>query len=192
MAEKHRVKSRPGGRTARIKRQTFEAVTALVAEKGYAAVTMAQVAERAGVAATSLYRRWGDVRILIMEAAVEQLMRERPLPDTGSLRGDLQVWARSVAAGLRSRKGSSFFHALVATTSPSGSDPARATILGRRLEQIAAMLDRARGRGEKPPSAMDVLDHLLAPLYMRAVFGSPANETFAEQLAQKLLGHGKS
>src|ERR1700733_10000294 len=109
------VKSRPGGRTARTKGAVFEAVTDLVTERGHAAVSMADIAERAGVAATSLYRRWGDVRVLIMEVATEQLMRDKPLPDTGSLAGDLRKWARSIAAGLKSAEGSSFFQALAAT-----------------------------------------------------------------------------
>ena len=30
---------------------------------------------------------------LVMEVAVEQLMREHPLPDTGALAGDLRRWA---------------------------------------------------------------------------------------------------
>src|SRR5271163_2939703 len=95
------VKNRPGGRSARTKAATFEAAAALLAERGHAGVTMTDIAERAGVAATSLYRRWGDVRALLMEVAVEQLMKERPLPDTGSLRGDLNVWARTIVESLK-------------------------------------------------------------------------------------------
>src|SRR5665213_2836916 len=105
---------RPGGRSARTKAATFEAAATLTAERGHEAVTMTEIAARAGVAATSLYRRWGDVRVLLMEVAVERLMRERPLPDTGSLREDLRTWARTVAANLNSREGSSFFRTFVA------------------------------------------------------------------------------
>src|SRR5262249_7201405 len=72
------VKRRPGGRTARTKSSVFEAVTVLVTERGYGAFNMTEVAERAGVAVTSLYRRWGDVRVLIMEVAVERLLQEYP------------------------------------------------------------------------------------------------------------------
>src|ERR1700685_392320 len=95
------VKSRPGGRTARTKEAGFEAGAALVAGPGDGSVSMPDIADRAGVAATSLYRRWGDVRVLIMEVATEQLMREHPLPDTGSLAGDLRKWARKNAGGLQ-------------------------------------------------------------------------------------------
>src|SRR5579883_1083104 len=98
------AKQRPGGRTARTKSSVFEAVTALLTERCYGALNMTEIAERAGVAATSLYRRWGDVRVLILEVAVERLMQERPLPDTGSLAQDLQDWARSIAVAWRARR----------------------------------------------------------------------------------------
>lgn len=181
-------KTRPGGRTARTKEVVFEAVAALIAERGYGNIAMTDIAERAGVAATSLYRRWGDVRVLVLEVAVEELMRERPLPDTGSLRSDLIAWGRSIAAGLASRDGSSFFRALIATTMPAGEyESARLATLAPRSKQISTMLARARERGERAPSTSEVLDHMLAPLYVRALFGSPADEAFAETLVERLL-----
>jgi AcrR family transcriptional regulator len=181
------ARSRPGGRSARTRAQVFGAAAALVAERGHDKVAMTDIAERAGVAATSLYRRWGDVRALIMEVAVEQLMREWPLPDTGSLDGDLRLWARRVAASLRSHEGSSFFRAFIATAAPAGSaGPERTLALNRRLEQIVTMLERARQRGETPPTVAEVMDHLLAPLYVRALFGTPADEAFAERLVERL------
>jgi AcrR family transcriptional regulator len=184
-----RTLSRPGGRSARTRTATFEATAALIAEKGHAAVTMTDVASRAGVAATSLYRRWGDVQALVMEVAVEQLMRDSPLPDTGSLGGDLRAWGRTVAASLKRPEGSSFFQAFIATAPPAGGDGrARTVALGRRLEQISTMLERARDRGETPPPVAEVLDHLLAPLYIRALFGAPVDESYAERLVERLIG----
>jgi len=72
--------------------------------------------------------------------------------------------------------------------SPAGTDEsARSAVLTPRSKQISTMLARARERGEKTPSTSEVLDHLLAPLYVRALFGSPANEAFAETLVERLL-----
>jgi AcrR family transcriptional regulator len=179
---------RPGGRSARTKGATFAAAAALLTERGHHEITLADIAERAGLAVTSLYRRWGDVRVLLMEVAVEQLTREQPLPDTGSLRGDLRAWARTIAANLGSREGSSFFRAFVATAMPAGADgSARTAALNPRIEQIATMLERARQRGETVPTVAEVLDHLLAPIYMRTLFGAPADEGIAGQLADRLL-----
>jgi Tetracyclin repressor-like, C-terminal domain len=110
------------------------------------------------------------------------MMRDKPLPDSGSLAGDLRKSAGSIATGLRSKEGSSFFQALVATVIPSGEGRSRTAAMQRRLDQIATMLERARERGEQPPAPADVMDHLSAPLYMRALFGTPASEALAERL----------
>src|SRR3954452_17828245 len=182
------AKPRPGGRSARNRAAVFEAAAALLAKRGHEAVTMTDIAGRAGMAATSLYRRWGDVRALVMEVAVEKLMRERPLPDTGSLRGDLLAWARPIATSLASREGSSFFRAVIATTTPAGADGSlRRGALNRRRDQMKLMLERARQRGEKPPDVDELLDHVLAPLYMRALFGRPLSKAVADRLVDRLL-----
>jgi AcrR family transcriptional regulator len=182
-------RSRPGGRTARTTTAVFAAVEALLGEKPPGAISIAEVAERAGVAATSLYRRWGDLPTLLIEVAVDRLMTDWPLPDTGSLEGDLNIWATAIAASLSSREGSLFFRVYVATA-PSANEPSerRTAAVMRRIEQIAAMLDRARSRGEPAPTVLEVTDHLLAPLYMRALFGIPADESVAHGLVARLLG----
>jgi len=178
---------RPGGRSARTKAAVFEAASALVAERGHEAISMTDIAQRAGVAATSLYRRWGDVRGLLMEVAVERLMEDWPLPDTGSLREDLRTWARRIATSLGGPDGSPFLKAFIATVPPPGADgSARVGAILRRVEQINTMLERARARGEAAPMVFEVLDHLLAPLYVRTLFGMRVDAAFAESLADRL------
>jgi AcrR family transcriptional regulator len=143
-----KAKGRPGGRTARTKAQAFEAAAALLAEKRPMAITMADIAARAGVAATSLYRRWGNVETLLREVAVERLLRESPLADTGSLRGDLQAWGKSIARMLRSSDASSFFRVYLATAlPPSVAGPVREAPIWRRVEQLETMLKRPGTRG---------------------------------------------
>jgi AcrR family transcriptional regulator len=185
--------SRPGGRTARTKAQAFAAATALLAERDAADIAMTDIAGRAGVAATSLYRRWGDVRTLLTEMAVERLMEDSPLPDTGSLEGDLRTWARSVAEGLRSREGSAFFRILIATAPTEDSDRVgRVTALGPRIQQIYDLISRALERGEAAPGVMDVTDYLLAPLYVRALFGVPADRSVADRLVDRLVAMARA
>ena len=179
---------RPGGRTARTKAAAFDAAAGLLAEREPADIAMTDIAARAGVAATSLYRRWGDVRTLLTEVAVERLMKDWPLPDTGSLKGDLRTWARQIATSLRSRDGSAFFRVVIATA-PTGADDrmGRAMALTPRLQQIYTMLERARLRGEAIPGVFDVTDYILAPLYVRALFGTPADQSIADRLVERLL-----
>ncbi len=181
-------KSRPGGRSAQTRAAVFAAVEAILARKESSAVSMVEIAEAAGVAATSLYRRWGDVHTLMTEVAVERLMEASPLPDTGTLSGDLCAWAETIAASLASRKGSIFFRVYVGAAPASAEEGAgRAVALAPRIQQIAAMLDRASARGEAAPAVLEVTDHLLAPLYMRSLFGAPADARTARELVSYLL-----
>src|SRR5580698_9811672 len=168
--------ARPGGRTAQTKAAVFAATEALLETTAPSQISMTDIAAHAGVAATSLYRRWGDLRTLLMEVAVERLTRESPLPDTGSLVDDLSLWATRIAHSLASPTDSIFFRVYVATAPTGvGEAPGRGLAITRRLGQVAAMLDRAKARGEPTPDLMDVIDHLLAPLYMRALFGMPGD-----------------
>jgi hypothetical protein len=64
---------------------------------------------------------------------------------------------------------------------------ARARAIEPRNKQIEAMLNRAGERGEQAPSVSEVLDHLLAPLYFRALFGAPGDGALAAGLVEDLL-----
>jgi len=65
----------------------FAATLELLAENGYAQLTIERIATRAGVGKASLYRRWPDKVSVVLEAVSRN--PERPsAPDTGSLRGD--------------------------------------------------------------------------------------------------------
>jgi AcrR family transcriptional regulator len=50
---------RPGGRSARVRAAAIAATLAELAETGYSALSLENVARRAGVHKTTLYRRWG-------------------------------------------------------------------------------------------------------------------------------------
>lgn len=49
---------RPGGRTARVRAAVLDAAGDLLAENGFARLDLAEVAARAEVGKTTVYRRW--------------------------------------------------------------------------------------------------------------------------------------
>ncbi len=50
------------------------------------------------------------------------------------------------------------------------------------------MLDRAHERGEAAPDALGVLDHILAPMYIRVLFGlGPLIPDYIDGLVDRLL-----
>jgi AcrR family transcriptional regulator len=182
-------KRRPGGRSARVQAAVRQAVRELTAERGYGAFTVGDVAQRAGVADTSIYRRWGTLEALLMEAVVNRLTVNSPLPSTGSLDTDLRMYAAKVAADISGPDGLAVLRTVAAALSagPAG-ETARDRYLAIRADQIDQMLARARARGEKTPTTLDILDVLLAPMYIRVLFGAgPLTPAYVNVLVDRLL-----
>ncbi|MFI8325618.1 TetR/AcrR family transcriptional regulator [Streptomyces sp. NPDC085529] len=179
---------RPGGRSARVGAQVHQAVTDLIVERGYGNFTVGEVAARAGVADSSVYRRWGNLENLLTDVALTRLNTRSPMPDTGSLAGDLRAYAAAVAREITGPDGLLVVRLAVALSS-SGPQGLRARdgIRDERTRQLRAMLDRAGERGEDAPDALDVLDHLMAPLYIRVLFGLELTPDYVDGLVDRLL-----
>jgi AcrR family transcriptional regulator len=182
---------RPGGRSARVRAAVHQAVTDLVAERGYGAFAVADVAARAGVADTSVYRRWGTLEALLMDVVVSRLTELSPMPDTGSLAGDLRAFAAKAAEDVSGPDGLALLRTVV-TVLAAGPDgeAARDRFLAARSQQVQDMLERARARGEDPPDMLEVLDVVLAPMYVRVLFGvGPLTPHYIDGLVDRVLAH---
>ncbi|MET9934702.1 MULTISPECIES: TetR/AcrR family transcriptional regulator [unclassified Streptomyces] len=180
---------RPGGRSARVGAEVHRAVTDLIGERGYGNFTVREVAARAGVADSSIYRRWGSLETLLADVALTRLDARSPMPDTGSLAGDLRTYAAQVAREITGPDGPAVLHLAVAL-SGSGERGVRAAeeLRAERIRQLQSVLDRARERGEPAPDALDVLDHVLAPMYIRVLFGmGPLAPDYVDGLVDRLL-----
>lgn len=81
---------RPPGRPRRpdTDREVLEATLDAFIEDGYAGLSVEGVAERVGVAKTTIYRRWPSKQELVL-AAILSLFEEWEVPDTGDLEADL-------------------------------------------------------------------------------------------------------
>lgn len=84
--EKTRLPGRP--RDEQVQAAILRATTDLVAEHGFAALTMEAVALRTGVAKSTVYRRWSNKDELVFDALAE-LKGPVPVPPGDSVRGDL-------------------------------------------------------------------------------------------------------
>src|ERR1700722_13397170 len=87
-------------RSAEADLSILEAATAILAERGLAGMSMEEVAARAGVGKATVYRRWPSRGALALDAFMADFQALQPLPDTGTLRGDLlaalRAWVRAV------------------------------------------------------------------------------------------------
>ncbi|MEU6393672.1 TetR/AcrR family transcriptional regulator [Streptomyces sp. NPDC046939] len=187
MSESERSR-RPGGRSARVAAQVHQAVTDLVNERGYGNFTVRDIATRAGVADSSVYRRWGSLEALLSDVTLSRLNAQSPMPDTGSLDGDLRTYAANVAREITGPDGLALLR-LAFALSGTGEDGVRArdALRAERTRQLQSMLDRAHDRGENPPDALDFLDHVLAPMYIRVLFGMGLTPDYVDDLVDRIL-----
>lgn len=183
---------RPGGRSARVGAQVHQAVTELISERGYGNFTVGEVAARAGVADSSIYRRWGSLENLLADVVLNRLNTRSPMPDTGSLADDLHTYAANVAHEITGPEGLALLRLAVAL-SGTGQQGVQAldSLLADRAQQLQSMVDRARERGEAAAEsieALDILDHVMAPMYIRVLFGlTPLTSDYLKGLVDRLL-----
>lgn len=162
----------------------YAAVGHLAGQGHRETMTIPQVAERAGVNPTSIYRRWGSIEALIEEVAVAALTRDEPLPDTGSIDGDLRAWATIIAADI-GRPGRVVYLRAMAAARAAHVDSCPCWDL--RTRQAGRIIERARQRGEPAPTARQVVDHVIAPLYHHAIFGLDVDTGYAAALVTDVL-----
>ena len=133
----------------------LEAVLDVLADGGYAGLTTATVARRAGVSTATLYRRWPTKRDLVRAAAGMVAGSEEDV-DTGSTAADLRAMLEHKSRALAGRVGV----ALVALVAESRHDDELADVVRAithepTRERLGAILDRAAGRGERPAADAD-------------------------------------
>src|SRR5256885_11848045 len=123
----------------------------LLAEIGYARLTMEQVAARARVGKASVYLRWPNKVALVAEAIQHRSAVVPDIPDTGSLPEDMRTFLRAL---LRSK--SSAQRAVAAVTGEITSTPElakawRQGVAGTLLACTRESVGPATARGEVAP-----------------------------------------
>ncbi|MCS0606101.1 TetR/AcrR family transcriptional regulator [Streptomyces sp. LP11] len=151
----------PAGRTGRPRSAAADAAIlaatreALV-ELGWSGLTLGDVALRAGVAKTTVYRRWQGKSELVTDA-LATLFDELVLPDRGSLRADIEGVVLQFARLLEQPATKT---ALMAVVAEATHDEAlrgriREKIVGRQKRLVVEGRRRAQQRGEIPDDSTD-------------------------------------
>lgn len=178
--------TRPGGRTARTREAVLTAVFEELGESGFGGLTMEKVAQRSGIHLATVYRRWRCIEGLICELLTE-IGSDVPLPDSGTLSGDLRALARSIAALYGEGPVRRLIEAVV---SAAARDPQVASVLrtffDERLALAGRMVQRAVDRGELPADTdpVQVMAALGAPFYYRILIARrPVDRDLADSAA---------
>lgn len=174
------------------------ATRAALAELGWSKLTLGDVATRAGVAKTTLYRRWAGKNELVVDA-VAALFDELEVPDRGSLAADIEGVVLQFAAILALPEAKSGLMAVLAES--TRDDPLRAriraSIVDRQKRLVLEGRARAQVRGELPPetdpeesarTADLIFDVIAGTVVHRAlVSAEPVDTDWARTFARLLL-----
>jgi AcrR family transcriptional regulator len=140
-------------------------------------LTVALIAARADVPPSTIYRRWGSLPKLLEDVARERFLPDSIPTDTGSFRGDLELWLEQLVDDISSGPGQALF---------------RERINNARLAQIAAgypfqnlvcLVERCAARGEPVLVPDRLMDMVFAPIVYRIFFtGQPITKAYQLEL----------
>jgi AcrR family transcriptional regulator len=185
---------RPNARAERSRRAILDATRDLLAaEGGVRALTVEAVAERSGVAKTTIYRRWRDKWELALDAVmIDMVPRLAGGDDVGDTRAELITFAGSVVDLLGTRPFGPAMQALVSViaTEPELAYDYRMRAIQPRRERLAQLIERGVARGDlRPDTDVEILhEFLLGPIFYRLLLsGGPLDDGLAERLVDQVL-----
>jgi len=190
--EETRPRGRPRSETAQT--AILSAAIALLLDQGLYAMSMDDVAERAGVSKATIYRWWASKEMLALDAlatawATPSSTKQR---DTGSLRGDLLAHLRPWIRQVNEKPYARVIAGLVAQaqTDPDFATLYRELFVQPRRDAMRPVLLRAIARGEiAPDTDLEVgLDLLYGPIYHRLLHRhAPLNDRFTQQVIDAVI-----
>lgn len=149
------------------------AVLELLEERGFDQMELPEVARRAAVHPTTVYRRWGTKARLVGEALLERARPLSPTPDTGSLRTDLERLLGEGAALLQTPPVLGLFEVLLGQRTHPSPEVLRARdrFWAAHLEEVRSIVGRALARSEIPPDTdpLALVELVIGPALVRAL-----------------------
>jgi AcrR family transcriptional regulator len=162
----------------------------LLCEADVSALTIERIAADAGVGKQTIYRWWPSKSAVLVDAVLEQARTDVPVPNTGALQGDLEIFMRATFRGARQPSTKRF---LLTVATEAQRNEGTAALLREFTSQRRAHLQdifrHARDRGELEPEAnIDLLvDQAFGVLWYRLLIGhAPLSTSDATALASGL------
>jgi AcrR family transcriptional regulator len=181
-------RGRPRDRT--LDARILEQVLALLASHGYAGLRLDELAERSGVAKTTILRRWPS-KAAVAAAGVERLaLQSVDVPDSGTLRGDLHALLHGAAETFARGRGQ-FVPRLIRE---AGHHPEITemlfTVIHTRRQGYRRALASAIARGELAASTDQelLIDLLIGPVWTRLLITrDPVTGPYVDSIVDAVL-----
>ncbi len=183
---------RRSGRSQRTHRAVLSAAAQLLAENGYASITIEGIAARASVAKTTIYRWWPTKAAIFMELYNQLAAEKLTALDTGSVEQDLCNLLRGLFKLFTT---TSAGPAMVGMISEAQSNLEVAQVfqeqfMVHRRNVTRKILQRGVERGELQAD-LDIdlaIDVISGPIWYRLLQGhAPLDEHFADSVVRQVL-----
>jgi AcrR family transcriptional regulator len=170
----------------------LQAAMDIAEERGFDRLSVESVAARAGVAKTTIYRRWPNVWAILMDAFIADVSRIAPIEQRGSARESLAESIRLMARAFRGRQGKVLRSLLGRAQAEPGLVEAywsRWVEPRRKLAREVIRLGVASGELRAGLDEDVVLDALYGALYHRLTIPyAPLSDGYVEALVDSVFG----
>jgi AcrR family transcriptional regulator len=187
------TQTRPPGRprSEAARRAILIAALELVAEVGYARLTIEGIAARAGVGKQTIYRWWPTKGDILLEAAAVKAELHVPVTDHGSYEADLRAFLKASYKLANHPQLGDLLRAIIAEAqiNPEFGARFRADFLQRRRDALAVITDRALERGDLPerPDPVTIADIVFGTIWYRVTATrQPLDNDLVEDLTATL------
>jgi AcrR family transcriptional regulator len=182
----------PLTRSARSDKAILDATRELLAEGGVRDLTVEGVAARAGVAKTTIYRRWRGKHELALAVLIDMVEQVVATPDLGDTRAELVSFVDAAVTILGSTIMGRVMQGLV---SDLASDPELAKafqdkVVAMRIAEADRLLARGIERGDLRADTDVELAHelLFGPVYYRLLLsGAPLDKGLAGRVVDAVM-----
>jgi AcrR family transcriptional regulator len=170
----------------------LDATRDLLAEYGVQGLTVEGVATRAGVAKTTIYRRYRSKHDLALAVLLRMVQEVVAVPDLGDTRAELVSFVNGAVHILGDTLMGRVMQGLVSDLATGGplTGDFRERIVATRLAEVRRVVDRGIERGELRPEVDYELVHdlLFGPVYYRLLLsGGPLSDDLAQQIVDAVL-----
>jgi AcrR family transcriptional regulator len=189
----HATPSRGGRpRSARTRQAILDATRELLAEGGVRHLTIEGVAARAGVAKTTIYRRWRSKQELALAVLMDMVDRMATVPDLGDTRSELVAFVEDAIEVFGSTLMGRVMQGIVSDLAADAgmAEAFRARAVAARQAEARRLVERGVGRGDLRPGTDPELVHelLFGPVYYRLFLsGRPLDAGLASRVVDPVM-----
>jgi len=177
---------------SRTEQAILEATRQLLAESGVHKLTVEGVAARAGVAKTTIYRRWRSRDELALAVLIDMVEQVVATPDLDDTRAELVAFVNGAVRILGSTLMGRVMQGIVSelAANPALAQAFRERVVAVRIAEVHRLVERGIARGDIRPDADVELAHelLFGPVYYRLLLsGAPLDDDLAERIVDAVL-----